>query len=352
MQKESLLSITLYSPPLWLSVILNYELQMTPYEMGITGKVTVYLKPKVNQLSGIAVKGSNKQHLQNISEFREAFFGNDWWGKKAIIKNDSVLYFIRLTDTIVRKATMHDYELKEKQKNLDENGIWLNDSTVSIYLKYFTVKTTSPLLIELPLLGYRVFLDIVNFNTETHKYWRDYKYWGYNHFTAYTPKHQSEQKKYDTNRENAYYNSANHFCRALFNDKLSENGYLISIKGENTSAIPSEQQFISINSLIDRSTPGIARIVGLKNKQLNIYYFCRFNGHPFDVSKILHDYKAMTKALVDLDKENNSSLLFKSDTCIIRANGSSPNNDLLFEGKIASKRGGTLLPYDYLPEED
>jgi hypothetical protein len=45
-----------------------------------------------------------------------------------------------------------------------------------------------------------------------------------------------------------------------------------------------------------------------------------------------------------------SRIYFLKDTCIIRADGSRPDNSIMFGPKIGDKRIGAMLPDDFQPD--
>jgi len=328
---------------------LAYEVRLTSIEKIGSEKLTIYLMEKMNQLTGVSVSGTGMRKLV-INEFKEGFFGNDNWAKNALMKNDSVLYFSRRVDTIVRKANALELMALRKKVKINEKDTLPNKSSnIVSYIKVLTAKTKSPLLIDLPLLGYSVFVDLVSFNLKSQNLWADCDYWAYYRFIPHTAKSDIRRARIVKNRKEAYYNSAKHFCRSLFENRLKENGYLIAIKSENDSV--KEIQYSDINAYINIAKPNEVQITGLKNKTIIIYYFCNYVGKPTDLSrkKIDSNFKNRWEFR---DFENVSNVIFKSDTCIIRSNGTIPDNNVLFSGKFATKRGGTLLPDDYLPDNE
>jgi len=328
---------------------LAYNLSQTPVEKTGTQKFTIYLTEKTNQLSGVYVSGTGKRKLI-IKEFKDGFFGNDSWAKNALMKNDSVLYFSRRVDTIVRKANALEFQMLRKTGKMNEKDKFPNErSNIVSYVQVLSAKTKSPLLIELPLLGYSVYVDLVSFNLKSQNEWADCDYWAYYRFTPHTSKSDIKQAKIVKKRKEAYYNSAKHFCRSLFENRLKENGYLISLENDNDSV--KKIQYIDINSYINIAKPNEVQVTGLKNKSIIIYYLCNYVGKPTDLTRknINSNYANQWE---HWNIENNSTITFKSDTCTIRSNGTIPDNNVLFSGKFATKRGGTLLPDDYLPDND
>ena len=325
-----------------------YDLRLIPVEK--TTELTLYLTGKAKQLSGVSISGSSKRKL-NVRDFKDAFMGTDHWGRNALMKNDSVLIFSRAPDTLVLNASARDIELKQMNVSLPDNDQWSADSTHILRLEpAFSAKTNSPLLIEIPLLGYNVYVDLLSFSLKNNKIWTDCSYRAYYHFVADTVASARQQVKFEKNRQEVYYNSSKHFCKALFDNQLKENGYLLSFKNDfNDFSIPAKRYYEDLKQYVKYLSPNEVQVTGLKNKKLNIYYFCKSNGKPTNLTLKNKITGSPELVWTDSNWEDNSYVLFKSDTCIIRSNGTIPDTNILFGGKIASKRGGALLPVEYLP---
>ena len=325
-----------------------YDLQLIPIEKATV--LTLYVTGKAKQLTGVSVSGSSRRKL-NVRDFKDTFMGNDYWGRNAFMKNDSVLIFSRDPDTLMRKANAMDFEMKQMNVSLPDNNQWSADSTHILMLEpTFEARTNSPLLIDIPLLGYQVYVDLVIFSLKKNIMWADCSYRAYYHFIADTVVSARQQAKINKNRQDVYYNSSNHFCKALFDHNLEENGYLISFKNDfNDYSPPAKRYYEDLSQFVKYVSPSEVKVTGLKNKKLSIYYFCKSNGKPVNLT-----LKNKKTGSPDIEwalcsREDNSYVQFKSDTCIIRSNGTSPDTNIRFSGKIASKRGGALLPVEYLP---
>jgi hypothetical protein len=325
-----------------------FNLQLIPIDK--MSELTLFLTGKAKQLTGVSVSGSSKRKL-NVKDFKDAFLGNDHWGRNALMKNDSVLIFSRVPDTLVLKANATDFEKKKMNASLPDNDQWSDDSSHIVRIDpKFSAKTISRLLIELPLLGYHVYIDLVSFSLKNNKIWSDCSYMAYYHFIAETNTTAHQQAIFEKNRQEVYYNSSKHFCKALFDNQLKENGYLISVSTfSDVLGTPSQRKIFDLNEYVTYLNPNEVRVTGLKNKKLNIYYLCKSNGKPTNLT--LKNKKTGIPKIEWSENawENNSYVLFKSDTCIIRSNGTIPDTNIRFGGKIASKRGGALLPVEYFP---
>jgi hypothetical protein len=330
---------------------LAYNLQIKELDKAGSEKLILYLTEKANRLSGVSVKGKGLRE-RNIKEFRETFLGNDRWGKYAVIKNDSVLVFSRQTDTIFLKATTGDFEMQHKFKSIGTDMEWSKDSSM-IYMKgnAFSVETKSPLLIEIPFLGYDVYVDLVSFKLNSFKEWADCDYWAYYRFVVNTKATERQQAKFEKNRRDVYYNSARHFCRALYEDKLKENGYMIKFENKKDTSALHKSKYIDINPYTSQLKSNEVQLTGLLNQKITIFYFCTYDRKPINVNQNKLNNRSKKNVWNFWDVQNNSYIILKSDTCTIRSNGTIPDNNILFGGMMASKRGGTLLPYDYIPKE-
>jgi len=330
---------------------LGYNLQIKELEKAGIERLTISLAVKDIRLSGVSVKGIGVRE-RNIKEFRETFLGNDRWGKYAVIKNDSVLVFSRQTDTIFQKATTGDFEMQHKFKSIGTDKEWSKDSTMIFVIgKAFSVETKSPLLIEIPFLGYDVYVDLVSFKLNSFKEWADCDYWAYYKFVANTKATARQQVRFEKNRRDVYYNSARHFCRALYEDKLKENGYMIKFENKKDTSGLYKSNYIDINLLTSHQKPNEVQLTGLLNQKITIYYFCTYDGIPINVNQNSLNNRSKKNIWDYWNVQNNSYIILKSDTCTIRSNGTIPDNNILFGGMMVSKRGGTLLPFDYIPKE-
>ncbi|WP_243349964.1 carboxypeptidase-like regulatory domain-containing protein [Parabacteroides sp. FAFU027] len=317
-------------------------------------EITIYIREKTRLLNEVQVADKSMRD-KNIREFKLAFLGDDYWGSHAILRNDSVLIFSHRTDTVRRSSDSMDFVKQRKYKSIGENSQWSADSsTIITCTPVFSVQSKAPLMIELPLLGYTVFVDLVRFSLKKHKYWEDCDSWSYCRFSQYSGTTPRQQRKFESNREKVYYNSVKHFFHSLFFDRLKENGYLIATQTYNKETKEVQKVFIDISPFMQYTKSKELLISGLKKKTLYIYYFDHLNGKPADLTIQSHKNRVgniWERFRTGISPDNNSEMLFKSDTCTIRANGTTPDNNILFGGKFTTKRWGALLPYDYVPEE-
>ena len=244
--------------------------------------------------------------------------------------------------------------MQEYKKTLGANSNWSSDSSsIFNYIDVFTAKTKSPLLIELPLLGYTVYLDLVSFNLKSINNKKALDYLMYCRFEQIKTASTHQKNVIEKNRQQVYYNSAKHFCKSIFDNKLKENGFLIAFDNFIFTYPKLENRtFVDINPYLHYVNTKEVQVIGLKNKQLDIYYFCKYKGRPTNLAIKSKKVGSSNIPFEDCFIEDDSYVIFKSDTCIIRPDGTIPDNNIQFGGKMASKAGGALLPNDYLPEND
>jgi hypothetical protein len=71
-----------------------------------------------------------------------------------------------------------------------------------------------------------------------------------------------------------------------------------------------------------------------------INYYSDFRDFPIDMSKTTF-----------YDQSNYSEIYFLHDTCVIRKDGTRPENSIVFGPGIGRKRVGAILPNNYEPEK-
>jgi hypothetical protein len=278
--------------------------------------LTISVTPKIIELNQVTIMNKSLRN-ENIEHFKAIFLGSDEWGKNAILINDSVLIFkieyFSNTDTcppdIIGKP------------------------------KIFKVESTAPLQIDLPLLGYDLRYDLVNFEEEFNPDLNAYfiHTLGYYFYKTKEAGSKMKENRYKRNRLKAYYYSPQHFTRSLYSQKLPENGYYIYeiVHSDVTNKI-------LINKYIPDScltyTSEGAIIKGLSKHCFYINYYSDFRDFPIDMSKTTF-----------YDQSNYSEIYFLHDACVIRKDGTRPENSIVFGPGIGKKRVGATLPNDYEP---
>lgn len=294
-------------------------------ELKAPGNLAIFLEEKNISLGSITVKSNVNKRAQNLKDFSEAFLGTDKWGKRAKIKNDSVLYFYHTTDSI-RDSTGH--------------FMYATDSLHAI--------SRQPLEIELSLTGYTALIDIERFCVISNKNTVDCDMVIHTRFIPQTAKSKSQEKRFRNFRQEAYYNSQRHFLRSLFENSLSENGYTIS--GSFCEYKNKTTDYVTLESFISRRTRSEIVIRSMKDKLVFVKYFDEQGDHPLNLTDTVY-LKNKHTIWQNYNQNNASRIIFKTDSCVIRRNGTMPAPFILFMGKFAEKRIGAIIPDDYSPAD-
>lgn len=280
---------------------------------------TIFIREKATMLSAVTVTGiSNRKEY--VAKFKEEFLGTDSWGKKAILMNEKMLIF---TPTI--------------------------DSVVSI--SKFSATSNEPIIVDLPLLGYKVFINLISFsfreksqiNTECH-------YKGAFYYKSY-PNPSARQLE---NRKRAYLNSAKHFLSALYQDLLKENGFLtVRTVYEDTTG-KAKFRYDDLTKFCHAKDEAKVQIQGQNKIRITLFYFADSKGRSVDMTKDLNNINVMDMDLSDVvrsfrhySRKTNSIVYFLADDCTIRSNGTIPEGNIKFFGALSDKRVGAKLPGDY-----
>jgi len=301
-------------------------------------KIKINLKPKKIIVDEVSVVNKNNRE-KNLALFKKLFLGTDIWGKYASIENEDALTFCYDYNTM---------EMDVENKNsflLPFNAIepvWNVDST-KLYYKIptnFNVYANAPLIIDLPLLGYKLYYNLIHFiwggDLAIHS---DHcSILGYYYFQSLTYESKRDSLRIIRNRQRAYYNSQMHFCRSLYQKRLLENGYLV---GEYTIGITNGKLYlreIQLDKFLSFKND-YAEVIGPKYKEFYILYYDQLNGKPINLT-VKEGYKPY-----------KTRFQFLKDTCIIRNDGTVPNNSIGFRSVIGDKRLGAYLPNDYDPSD-
>lgn len=322
--------------------------------------ITISLKTRITEIPQVDIIANFRE--KDMLEFKRWFLGSDNWGVKSNLKNDSVLKFNRVYDSqrhIVNenfkrmlnaprtyKATNFQTPQNDNVtiKNSESksifdysNSIWDKDSSLltTRRLSSFKATVSTPLIIDKPLLGYTLTVDLLSFEVGRIDKDLQCNSLGYYFFKPYNTKSKRKAAKYARNRETAYYNSDLHFCRSLYNNKLKENGYRIFENKKNGSIIIPIAQPVSIDSFLRPVNDNQLRIIGLNKRYFSILYYFDKKGEPIDLN--------VQKGSSYIE----SSIYFLNDTCIIRSDGTIPNTNIMFGGAISEKKNGASLPSDY-----
>lgn len=239
--------------------------------------------------------------------FKSMFLGDDRWGRRTTI--------------------------------LNEDAIMFDNSDTSETGTLFRAWAGEPIIIDLPLLGYQLYADLVNFSVLRIDGKAICDILGYYFYKPYSPENERQNAKYEKNRASAYYNSNLHFLRSFYQNRLAENGYILSMADTSTVVIEDITEFlpISLDLYSGKTTDGQMQIYGLNDKRLKIQYYHKLDGSPLDLTK--------HKPGIHIFSESGIHLL--KDTCTVLKNGTITDNSIRFTGDISEKRIGASLPEDY-----
>jgi len=255
----------------------------------------IALEQRSNILDEVVVMNKNLRE-KYVQEFKKWFLGDDKWGKKADLINEDALFFF------------------------DES-------------KKIKVGASKPLIIESTKLGYTIHVDLKEFEVilDSKQKGKSGMYIASYHFQ------ENNKDKYIKNRLKAYYNSSEHFLKALYDGKLSENGFVLKKETSNSNG-QKEFTTITIASALLEAKNSNKIIVGLKNKFYYILYYSKQNGSPLNL--IRSPQKPPYKI---------SAIKFTEDKIVLRSNGTTPGSAIVFSGIISEKKVGAMLPNNYQP---
>lgn len=280
------------------------------------GRLTIRLKTN-DELPEVVV--SDKDEKSDLEFFKQMFLGEDRWGKHAKIKNENVILVNRYIRRIVD----------------DSNG----DKVILEETEVFDAWASEPLIIDLPLLGYELYVDLVKFSVERYKAVTASDMLGYFYYKPYDKLSKLKAKNIEENRRKAYHGSSQHFLRSLSEDRLEENGFILSKREEVKKR---KRTFftdlpVDIRKCTSSVGENMTQVSGLKDETLKIKYYHRSSGTPLNFRerpKGIHLY-------------SESGVTFLKDSCVFRKEGIVVDNNIRFKGDISKRRVGSCLPDDY-----
>jgi len=309
---------------------------------GNPGDLTVKMSAR-NELPEIDVSG-NSINKKDLDYFREMFLGNDTWGKNAVLKNPNAVIVDNSFQKInyIRKISRNTYATEHITNNLIEMHAVMDD-TVTFKRSVMTAWATEPLVVDLPLLGYILYVDLVRFYIVQVNNVVSCNILGYFYYKPYKLNKRNTQR-IEQNRMKAYWGSSQHFLKSFSDNRLQENGFMLSIP----EIIKKRGKKIVLYKPVDieKYSSGIGdsviQVNGLSDVELRIRYYHKSNGTPRNFKQkrwgISHYYE--------------SGVSFLKDTCTFRREGILTDNTIRFSGDISKKRVGSCLPDDYMPLED
>ncbi len=248
---------------------------------------------------------SNRQMY--LDYFKTMFLGDDRWGRHAIIRNEDVIMF-------------HNYGT-------------VGNGTM------FKAWAGEPIIIDLPLLGYELYVDLIDFTVQRTGGKSVCDILGYFFYKPDSTLKKFQTAKVEKNRRAAYYNSNLHFLRSMYSNRLAENGYILSMADTGTVVIEGITEFfpIDISQYSERTENGEMQIHSLSDKRLKILYYHKLDGTPLDLTRHKPAFHIFSESGIHLLK----------DTCTFLQNGTITDNSIRFSGDISEKRIGASLPEDW-----
>ena len=306
------------------------------------GKLTIELSTN-DVLPEIVVSGKkNRIDKVNLDYFKTMFLGDDKWGKRATIKNENVLMFDRSYQT--SSHTRQIGKARFAKTYIDNDVFEKHESyldTVKVVTSVFTAWAYEPLIIDLPLLGYELYVDLVRFTVEQVNNVTSCDMLGYFYYRPYDNVSQRKAKSIEENRMRAYWGSSQHLLRSFAQDSLTENGYILAMQ----ESIAKGKKNLSIYIPVDINEHSVSvgdnaiRIQGLKDKNLRVRYYHRSDGSPLN-------FKERGKGI---HRYSESGITFLEEGCTFLKEGVAIDNNIRFTGDISKRRVASCLPDDYFP---
>lgn len=318
---------------------LSYTTQSIYLKDNIVSPLNILMSAREIKIQEINVTDKNLRE-GNMNSFRTQFLGTDIWGRYATIENEEGIRFSKDYRSVQSK--IHNKILPSFIQNEGIEIEWSEDSSLVSYKRPINLKVSSPqsLKVNLPLLGYTYYYDLVEF---VWQYQSDFNSdicfsLGYIYFKEQPLASKRDSIRIRDNRIKCYYNSAQHFRKSLYEKRLAQNGYKVygMIRDELTGKEKLKEVDLVSCIEIEGNT---ARIIGLEGIKLNILYYKNFKGLPVDLT--------LRKGI----SPTRSEVIFTSDTCMIRDNGTVPDNSIVFGPEIGLKKFGAILPDNFLPSE-
>ena len=305
------------------------------------GRLTVFLKTN-DELPEVEISG--KIDKNDLEYFKSMFLGDDRWGRRATIKNENALFFNKSDETSyeIRRISRSTYGTPSANTEYFEKHEEYYD-TVKISKSVFSASAGEPLIIDLPQLGYELYVDLVKFSVVKVNSVTTCDMLGYFYYRPYENVKKRKAESFEKNRRRAYYGSSQHFFRSVSEDRLTENGFLLTKlekieKGKKKIWIDKP---VDIKNHIVHVGDNMVKIYGLKNEDLTIRYYHRNDGSPYvgGENRAIRFYAL-------------SGMKTMEDTCMFFKDGTVMDNNIVFTHELSKKKVASYLPADYCPPED
>lgn len=317
----------------------------------VPNKMAVALETN-DELPEVVINGKVKR--SDLNYFKRMFLGDDRWGRNATIKNEHAIMIYNSEST---KQVWVDTDTRKVKENNDGARVAEAEEVKT----YFKAWAYEPILIDLPLLGYELYVDLVQFTVEKTGS-RIYtaggpldinnrtqcNMLGYFYYKPYENLKKRQAESIAENRRQAYYNSSQHFLRSFYENRLKENGYtlskekLVKTKTERNNVIKTINFPVDIEKHSAFVGENMMQVYGLKDSLLSIRYYHQRDGSPVNLNE----------NETTLSSYSESGIAFMKDTCVSFKNGIVIDNNIRFMGEISEKRVGACLPDDYNVDDD
>ena len=308
------------------------------------GLLTINLKTN-DELPEIVISGKiTKADKKNLEYFKTMFLGNDRWGKRAKIKNEYALIFDKSDETTydIRRAFRSSYSIRTVDADMvGKHEVYYD--TVKVTKTVFSAWANEPLIIDLPLLGYEVYVDLVKFTVVENKAQTHCDMLGYFYYKPYENVNKRKEQDFEINRKKAYYGSSQHFLKSFAENRLAENGYVLTYR----EGVRKGKKVIWTDLPVDLnkySTDAGDNVIihGLKDNKLKIKYYAREDGSPYFTGGKVKGIRFYYE----------SGMTLLEDTCKFFKDGTVMDNNIAFTGELTKKKVGACLPADYCPPGD
>ena len=285
----------------------NYELVVTsigfvPYSQYLSAikgkeKINIKLNVQVYALGQVTVKAKDLNRLRNYRQFVESFIGNTFNSSFCKIENPD--------DIIVFRGP--------------------KDSILSAY-------STNPIIIENKGLGYHLFYELEDFHRNLKS--GHIQYSGHCYFQEFEGS-SSQKAKWQLARLLTYYGSKMHFLRAVYNDSLKENNFVIYESAKVSRNIKIYGEFVDISVFYRNFNQGTVQLYS--DSVISINYTLSIP----ELNFATHSQKT---------KIFSRSRISFSDTLQVYKNGQyfGPY-DAIWKGDMGDDRVAEMLPYDFIP---
>jgi len=269
---------------------------------------------------------------------------------------------------IFKSHFLGDSEIAKNAEILNPEDLILNDEKDSIRYK-LTANANKPLLIKNKTTGYVITYELIQFNYVNYGHSQLYTFYlGYPFFKDITKEEKLNSEKVAKKRLEAYSGSSMHFIRALYQNKLYDEGFsvkeLTRIKNpefpddksiKNIYQMAKENNdYSEVRKIPKRETIKLSETIipssnftiidsGKKILKFDNYLNVTYTKSRPDKKYLLYGNNTETEFQVSQLKIENEPVEFFAD-----GNYYNPSN-LFFFGYMGWKKVGDMLPFDFQP---